>query len=195
MSGSGNVVAFPTPPVRKLSEEELDSIGRIRLGYAYNFAPVMPVLFSGSAGAERWSLAKFMDEAQFPFATFDIIDRLGIGSFDIGNFYANINLERIHLPAELSALTTAKAIAYLLDIVACELSASFERGQLRSVSALGGDALIRSIRAQGLEWRRGGTKDEINLYYHFVCAERHPVIGRAVHNAAINRWGAARTVA
>ena len=192
---SGNVVAFPMPPVRKLTEAELDSIDRIRLGYVYNFAPVMPVLFAGSAGAERWSLAKFMHEAEFPFATFDIIDRLDIGSFDIGNFYANINLERIHLPGELSALTTAKAIAYLLDIVACELSVSFERGQLRSVSALGGDALIRSIRAQGLEWRRGGTKDEINLYYHFICAERNPVICRAVHNAAINRWGAARTVA
>jgi hypothetical protein len=190
---SGNVVAFLTPPVRKLTEEELESIDRIRLGYDYNFAPVMPVLFPGSTGAERWSLSKFLENAEFPFATFDVIDRVGISSFDIDNFYANINLERIHLPGELSAVTTAKAIAYLLDIVACELSASFERGHPRSVSALGGDALIRSIRAQAREWRKSGTMDEINLYYHFVCAERHPVIGRAVRNAAINRWGASRT--
>jgi hypothetical protein len=189
---SANVVAFPTPPVRKLAEEELEFIERIRLGYGYNFAPPGARLF---VGCSQWSLSKFLDEAEFPFATVDAIDRLGIGSFDIGSFYETVSLERIHLPGELSAVTTAKVIAYLLDIVACELSASFERGQLRAISALAGDALIRSIRTQAWEWRKSGTNDEINLYYHFVCAERNPVIGSAVHNAAINRWGASRASA
>jgi hypothetical protein len=146
-------------------------------------------------GRPYWSLTDFLDDVGFPFSNVDNVDRLGIGSFDTGSFYANINLERVHLPGELSAVTTAKVIAYLLDIVECELSASFGRGQLRAISALAGDALIRSIRTQAREWRTLGTNDEINLYYHFVCAERNPVIGQAVHNAAINRWGASRALA
>ena len=183
------MVAFPIPGVRRLADAEVDRINRIRLGYSYDFAPLAPQMFAGVVVRERWSLSKYLYEAEFPFAGLDAVDRGGIESFDIGRFYANINVERIHVPGELSAVTTAKVIAYLLDIVECEFNCRTEQGWLTSVSEVAGDALIRSIRGQGREWRKQGIGDEINLYHHFVCAERNPVVRRGVENAVINRWG------
>ena len=187
---SGNVVAFPIPGVRRLTDTEVDRINRIRLGHDYNFAPLAPQMFAGVVERERWSLAKFLDEAEFPFAGLDAVDRRGIESLDIGCFCADVNLERVHVPGELSAVTTAKVIAYLLDIVECEFNRrTVDQGWLTSVSEVAGDALIRSIRGRAREWRKQGIRDEINLYHHFVCAERNPVVRRGVENAVINRWG------
>jgi len=193
---SDNVVDFPPAPLRKLSKAELTAIDGIRFTYPYNFAPIAPRLFSEIG--ERWSLSKFLDSQEFPFARLDIVDRRGIAAFEMMRFYANVNLERIHVPGELSAVTTAKVIAYLLDIVACEFNYRFELWSERppriilSVSQLAGDSLIRSIRAQAKEWQEAQPDDELNLYNHFVYAERNPVIRQGVKNATLNRWGCSR---
>jgi len=192
---SGKVLKFPTAPVRKLTSPELDAINQIRFTYPYNFAPLAPRLFEGIV--ERWSLSKFLDAQEFPFARLDIVDRRGIESFEMSRFYANIDMERMHIPGELSAVTTAKVIAYLLDIVECEFNYRFELWsedppRILSVSQLAGDSLIRSIRAQAREWQKAKADDELNLYNHFVYAERNPVIGQAVQNATINRWSSSR---
>ena len=192
---SGKVLEFPIPPVRKLTSPEVDSINRIRFTYPYNFAPLAPQLFDGTI--ERWSLSKFLDEQEFAFARLDIVDRRGIESFEMSRFYSNVDMERIHIPGELSAVTTAKVIAYLLDIVECEFNYRFELWcedppRILSVSQLAGDSLIRSIRAQAKRWETEKADDELNLYNHFVYAERNPVIGRAVQNAAINRWSSSK---
>ena len=194
---SGKVLKFPSPipAVRQLTSPELDAINRIRFSYPYNFTPLAPRLFDGTI--ERWSLSKFLDEQEFPFARLDIVDRLGIESFEMSRFYANVDIERIHIPGELSAVTTAKVIAYLLDIVECEFNYRFELWcedppRILSVSQLAGDSLIRSIRTQAKAWEKAKANDELNLYNHFVYAERNPVIGQAVQNAAINRWSSSK---
>ena len=192
---SAKVLNFPTGPVRKLTSPELDAINRIRFTYPYNFAPLALRLFGGAI--ERWSLSKFLDEQEFPFARLDIVDSRGIESFEMSRFYANVDMERIHIPGELSAVTTAKVIAYLLDILECEFNYRFELWsedppRVLTVTQLAGDSLIRSIRAQAKRWETEKADDELNLYNHFVYAERNPVIGRAVQNAAINRWSSSK---
>ena len=192
---SAKVLNFPTGPVRKLTSPELDAINRIRFTYPYNFAPLALRLFGGAI--ERWSLSKFLDEQEFPFARLDIVDSRGIESFEMSRFYANVDMERIHIPGELSAVTTAKVIAYLLDILECEFNYRFELWsedppRVLTVTQLAGDSLIRSIRAQAKRWETEKADDELTLYNHFVYAERNPVIGRAVQNAAINRWSSSK---
>ena len=126
------MVAFPMPPVRKLTEAEPESINRIRLSYAYDFAPLAPQLFPGIVGRERRSLSKFLDEPEFPFATLDMVERGGVGSLDISGFYANINLERIHYRGRAErgaapdattdpAAALAAEVAALTDLVAISL--------------------------------------------------------------------------
>jgi hypothetical protein len=189
---------FPSVKPRPLVKEELDRIDQIDLSYPYDFAPVSPV-FLEKRKRECWSLAKFLDRQSFPFASLDIIDRLDLDAFDIEGFYKHIDLERLHLPGQISAVTTAKVIKYCLEILACEfnykLHSRYDGAVKRlKVTDLAADKLQREIRRQAKEWQEQKILDEINIYLHFVSAMRHPVVQQGVHNAAVNRFGLSNEV-
>lgn len=184
---------FPSVEPRLLSKDELERIDAIGFGYPYDFAPPSPNFF-GQKKREGWRLSKLMDKQNFPFAGLDIVDKLEIEAFDIDGFYQYVNLDRIHVPGEISAITAAKATKYCLEILACEcnykLHSWFDGAQKQlKIADLAADKLIRGVRRQAKEWEEAEMAESINIYQHFVGAVRHPVISQAVWNAAVNRWG------
>ena len=183
-----------------MSKEELERIDALEFSYPYDFADIGPNLLEfGQGRRERCNLGKLIANETFPFAALDLVDKLGIDAFDIGSFYSNVNLERIHLPGELSAVTACKTVMYCLEILACEVCYTlhdFCDAKVRQlkIEDLAADKAIRRVRRRAKEWQEGKVEDWINLDLHFVQATKHPFINRAVNNAAVNRWGLSRDV-
>lgn len=164
--------------LRDVSADEIVRIKSVRLNYPYNFAePPYPEI--------RWDLADILAHARFPMAVADACDKWECPSFTLDNFFRFIEAKRVSTPGYLSAITTAKLIAYCLQIVE---STGESLKTLRGVSAFDGQDLLYQI-AQLQKNEMAGV-EELSPWNHFLIAVKHPVVRWAVNNAVMNRWGA-----
>jgi len=163
--------------LRDITGEEILRIKRIWLNYPYNFAePPYPEI--------RWDLAEIIDHARFPMAMADACDKWECRNFALENFFRFIEPERVSEPGNLSAVTTAKLIAYCLQIVE---STGESIQTLRGVSEFDGqDLLFQIAKLQATEMPGA---EELSPWNHFLIAVRHPVVRWAANNAVMNRWG------
>ena len=130
--------------LRDITAEEILRIKKIRLNYPYNFAePPYPEI--------RWDLAEIIAHARFPMAMADACDKWECPDFTLDSFFRFVEPGRISEPGYLSAVTTAKLIAYCLQI------AESTGESMQSVCGVSGfdgqDLLFQIMKLQELELR------------------------------------------
>jgi hypothetical protein len=178
------------PKLTAVTDEQLAEINRLHFDFPYNFGPApMPETKS--------TLAEFVRdcEGEFPYAILDLVDKLRLDSFSAESFDHHIDRDLLATPGYLSAVTVAKLIHYCLLILESEAE----------IVAWGGiDHGIASIpdahdiaNAVAVKVNRYKNRNKIPEYDHvgqLFSAVKHPVVGKAVSNAAINRWGISNRV-
>jgi hypothetical protein len=173
------------PKLTTVSGEQVTEIRRIHFNFPYNFGPA-------PSPETKITLAEFVAdyERDFPYAIQDLIDKLKLESFSVESFDHHIDRNLLATPGYLSAVTVAKLVHYCLLILESEAEmitwALIDRG------------VPGTPDAQDIA---GAVADKVNLYPNphlipeydhlgqFLSAVKHPIVGRAVSNAAINRWG------
>jgi hypothetical protein len=102
----------------------------------------------------------------------------------LDSFLRFIEPGRISKPGCLSAVTTAKLIAYCLQI------AESTGESMQPVCGMSGfdgqDLLFQIAKLQETEMAGAGV---LSPWDHFLIAARHPAVRWAVNNAVTNRWG------
>jgi hypothetical protein len=174
------------PKLTAVTEEQVTEINRISFNYPCNFAPA-------PRPATRVTLAEFIRDsaADFPFSVRDVIDKLNLDSISAESFDHHFDRKLLATPGYLSAVTVAKLIHYCLQILESEAEilawGRIDRG-IRGMPDAHDIANALASKAN-----RYTSSNQIPEYDHvgqFLVAVKHPVIGKAVSNAAINRWGA-----
>jgi hypothetical protein len=173
------------PKLTTVTVHQVTEISRIHLNFPYNFGPV-------PGPGTKTTLAEFVQdyEREFPYAIRDLIDKLKLESFSAESFDHHLDRTLLATPGYLSAVTVAKLIHYSLLILESEAEmvtwSRIDRGVPGAPNAYD---------------IAGAVADKMNLYRNprdipeydhvgqFLSAVKHPVVGRAVSNAAINRWG------
>jgi hypothetical protein len=164
------------PGLRDLGADELLDIRAVLLNYPYNFAePPKPDI--------DIQLVDYFANARFPFARADACDKWQVACISMEFFERLLDRRPLAEPGYLSALTTAKLIAYCLQIVE---ATSESLPELRGLSALTGEDIIAQIAELSQSTDAIG---DISPWRQFFLCVKNPVIRRAVNNAVINRWG------
>ena len=173
------------PKLTSVTDQQAAEINRIHFGYPYNFAPA-------PRPETKTTLAEFIREyeTEYPYAIQDLVDKLKLESFSAESFDHHIDRELLATPGHLSAVTVAKLIHYCLLILESEAEmitwARIDQGGSGTPDA-------RDIAgAVAAKVNRYESRLEIPEYDHlaqFLSAVKHPIVGRAVSNAAVNRWG------
>jgi hypothetical protein len=173
----------PLPKLTTVTEEQVTEINRIHLRFPYNFAsPPRP--------ETKTTLAEFLKdhEKEFPYAIQDLVDKLKLDSFSAESFDHHIDRNLLPTPGHLSAVTVAKLVHYCLLILESEA----ERVAWEAIGA--GRPDVNDIaHAVAARMNRYTSRTQVPEYDHigqFLSAVQHPIVGRAVGNAAANRWGA-----
>ena len=174
------------PKLTTVTDEQATEISRIHFNFPYNFSPA-------PRPHTKTTLAEFIrvHEKEFPYAIQDLIDKLKLDSFSVESFDHHIDRNLLSTPGHLSAVTVAKLIQYCLLILESEAElitwARIDRG-------VPGTPDVHDIaNALATKVNRYEDRDKIPEYDHvvqFLSAVKHPIVGRAVSDAAINRWGA-----
>jgi hypothetical protein len=173
------------PKLTVVSEEQLATINRIHLNFPYNFGP--------APGPEtKITLAEFVRdcETEFPYAILDLVDKLNLDFFSAESFEHHIDRNLLVIPGYLSAVTVAKLIQYCLQILESESEMISGSGMNPGIASIPNANDIAAAIA--MKVNRYRHRDMIPEYDHvgqFLAAVRHPVVGKALSNAAINRWG------
>jgi hypothetical protein len=165
--------------------EQVTEISRLHFNFPYNFGPA-------PRPGTKTTLAEFVRdcESEFPYAIRDLVDKLKLETFSAESFDHHIDRELLATPGHLSAVTVAKLIHYCLLILESEAemiaSARIDQGASGTPDArdIAGAVAAKVNRYESLL--------EIPEYDHlaqFLSAVKHPIVGRAVSNAAVNRWG------
>ena len=176
--------ATDLPTVRSSTAEELQVIRRIalRTQHPYNFGPA-------PNPKTHTSLEEFIQswESTHPFASADVVDKWNLESLNAETFDRFIDRAKLSVPGYLSAVTTAKVIAYCLLIMEAEHEA-LQAYWLTILQFVRPDAqdVVNSLAA-----RARAARPESNLDHsrQFADAVRNPVVEAGVNNAAVNRWG------
>jgi hypothetical protein len=173
------------PKLTVVSDEQLAAINRIHLNFPYNFGPA-------PRPETKISLAEFVRdcEKEFPYAILDLVDKLNLDSFSAESFDHHIDRNLLATPGHLSAVTVAKLIQYCLQILESESEMITGSGADLGVVSMPNAHDIAT--AMAVKVNRYKHRNKIPEYDHvgqFLSAIRHPVVGKAVSNAAINRWG------
>jgi hypothetical protein len=173
------------PKLTAVTDEQLTEISRIHFGFPYNFAPA-------PRPETKTTLAEFVRdyEKEFPYAFQDLVDKLQLDSFSAESFDHHIDRSLLATPGHLSAVTVAKLIHYCLQILESEAEMIAWRRIELGVPGMPDAHDIASAVAAKVN--RYGNRADIPEYDHvgqFLAAVKHPIVGRAVSNAAINRWG------
>jgi hypothetical protein len=176
--------ATDLPTVRSSTPEELQVIRRIalRTGHPYNFGPA-------PNPKTHTSLEEFIQswESTHPFASADVVDKWNLESLNAETFDRFIGRAKLSVPGYLSAVTTAKVIAYCLLIIEAEHEA-LQAYWLKKLQFVRPDAqdVVNSLAA-----RARAARPESNLDHsrQFADAVGNPVVEAGVNNAAVNRWG------
>jgi hypothetical protein len=177
----------PLPKLTTVTEEQLTEINRLHLSFPYNFAsPPRP--------ETKITLAEFVrdSEKEFPYAIQDLVDKLRLDSFSAESFDHHIDRNLLATAGHLSAVTVAKLIHYCLLILESEAE-MIAWGAIGST--LPGPVMPDAshiARAMAAKVNRYPNRTELPEYDHvgqLLSAVRHPIVGKAVSNAAVNRWG------
>jgi hypothetical protein len=173
------------PKLTTVTGEQVTEISRLHFNFPYNFGPA-------PRPGTKTTLAEFVRdcESEFPYAIRDLVDKLKLETFSAESFDHHIDRELLATPGHLSAVTVAKLIHYCLLILESEAemiaSARIDQGASGTPDArdIAGAVAAKVNRYESLL--------EIPEYDHlaqFLSAVKHPIVGRAVSNAAVNRWG------
>jgi hypothetical protein len=176
--------ATDLPTVRSSTAEELQVIRRIalRTRHPYNFGPA-------PNPKTHTSLEEFIQswESSHPFAVADVVDKWNLESLNAETFDRFIDRTKLSVPGYLSAVTTARVIAYCLLIIEAEHEA-LQAYWLKKLQFVRPDAqdVVNSLAA-----RTRAARPESNLDHsrQFADAVKNPVVEAGVNNAAVNRWG------
>jgi hypothetical protein len=173
------------PRLTAVTPEQATVISRIHFKYSYNFAPPpRPGL--------KATLAEFIrdQETEFPYAALDLVDKLQLDSFGAESFARHLDKNMLATPGHLSAVTVAKLIQYCLLILESEAEmVRWRRTDSGVTSTPDAQDIANAIASKLNQYQ---DRDKIPEYDHraqFLAAVKHPIVGKGVANAAINRWG------
>jgi hypothetical protein len=175
----------PLPKLTTVTEEQLTQINRLHLHFPYNFAsPPRP--------ETKTTLAEFVRdyEKEFPYAIQDLVDKLKLDSFSAEAFDHHIDRNLLATAGHLSAVTVAKLIHYCLLILESEAE-MIAWGAIGSGLPGRPDAnqIALAVATKMNRYPNLGKVPEYDHVGQFLSAVQHPIVGRAVSNAAVNRWG------
>jgi hypothetical protein len=173
------------PKLTTVTDEQVTEINRIHFSFPYNFAsPPRP--------GTKTALAEFIRdyEKEFPYALRDLVDKMKLDSFSAESFDHHIDRNLLATPGHLSAVTVAKLIHYCLLILESEAEIiAWERIDFGIPRMPDAHEIARVVAAKVNRYENRTKIPEYDHVGQFLSAVKHPVIGRAVSNAAINRWG------
>jgi hypothetical protein len=173
------------PKLTSVTDQQAAEINRIHFGYPYNFAPA-------PRPETKTTLAEFIREyeTEYPYAIQDLVDKLKLESFSAESFDHHIDRNLLATPGHLSAVTVAKLIHYCLQILESEAEMITWRRIDQGVPGMPDVHDIAQVVAAKMNQYENRTKiPEYDHLGQFLSAVKHPIVGRAVSNAAINRWG------
>jgi hypothetical protein len=173
------------PKLTTVTGEQLMEINRIHFNFPYNFGPA-------PRPGTKTTLAEFVRdcECEFPYAIQDLVDKLKLETFGAESFDHHIDRQLLATAGHLSAVTVAKLIHYCLLILESEAeiitSARIDRGLSGTPDA---HDIASAVAAKVNRYESCLKIPEYDHLAQFLSAVQHPIIGRAVSNAAVNRWG------
>jgi len=173
------------PNLTAVTGEQVTAINRIHFSFPYNFGP------TPNPGTKT-TLAEFVRdyESEYPYAIQDLVDKLKLESFSAESFDHHIDRNLLATAGHLSAVTVAKLIHYCLLILDSEAEmitwARIDRGMSGTPSACD---IAGAVAAKVNRYENCHEIPEYDHIGQFLAALKHPIVGRAVSNAAINRWG------
>lgn len=174
----------PLPKLTSVTEEQLTEINRLHLSFPYNFA-------SPPGPETKTTLAEFLrdNEKEFPYAIQDLVDKLQLDSFGAESFDHHLDRNLLATAGHLSAVTVAKLVHYCLLIL--ESEAEILGGAIGSGLPGTPDVnhLAHAVAAKMNQYPNCTKVQEYDHVGQFLSAVRHPIVGKAVSNAAVNRWG------
>jgi hypothetical protein len=173
------------PKLTAVTGEQVTEISRLHFNFPYNFGPA-------PRPGTKTTLAEFVRdcESEFPYAIRDLVDKLKLETFSAESFDHHIDRELLATPGHLSAVTVAKLIHYCLLILESEAEmiapARIDQGASGTPDArdIAGAVAAKVNRYESLL-----EIPEYDNLAQFLSAVKHPIVGRAVSNAAVNRWG------
>lgn len=173
------------PKLISVTAGQATEINRIHFKYSYNFGPP-------PKPGTKATLAEFVrdQETEYPYAPLDLVDKLKLESFGAESFDRHIDRNMLATPGHLSAVTVAKLIHYCLLILESEEEAVRSQRADKGVANLPDAQDIANAIA--IKANQYSDWDRIPQYDHggqLLAAVKHPIVGRGVSNAAINRWG------
>ena len=173
------------PKLTTVTEEQLTEINRLHLSFPYNFAsPPRP--------ETKTTLAEFVrdNEKEFPYAIQDLVDKLKLDSFSAESFDHHLDRNLLATAGHLSAVTVAKLIHYCLLILESEAEI-LAWGAIGSGLSGTPDAnhLAHAVAAKMNQYPNRTKVPEYDHVGQFLSAVQHPIVGKGVSNAAVNRWG------
>jgi hypothetical protein len=173
------------PKLTTVTDEQVTEINRIHFSFPYNFAsPPRP--------GTKTALAEFIRdyEKEFPYALRDLVDKMKLDSFSAESFDHHIDRNLLATPGHLSAVTVAKLIHYCLLILESEAEMiAWERIDFGIPRMPDAHEIARVVAAKVNRYENRTKIPEYDHVGQFLSAVKHPIVGRAVSNAAINRWG------
>jgi hypothetical protein len=173
-----------------VTDDQVTEINRISFNFPYNFAPA-------PKHETKLTLAEFVRDSasEFPYSIRDLVDKLKLDCFSAESFDRHIDRAFLAIPGHLSAVTVAKLVQYCLQILESEAEILLWRRIDRGVQGMpDANDIANAVAAKANRYK---SPDQVPEYDHvgqFLAAVKHPVVGKAVSNAAINRWGASEKI-
>ncbi len=173
------------PKLTAVTAEQATEINRIHFKYAYNFGPP-------PSPESKATLAEFIrdQEAEYPYAALDLVDKLKLDSFGPESFDRHIDRNMLATPGHLSAVTVAKMIQYCLLILESEAEmVRWQRTDRGLTSLPDAQDIANAIAIKANRYKDRDKIPEYDYIAQLLAAVKHPIVGKAVSSAAINRWG------
>jgi hypothetical protein len=173
------------PRLTAVTDEQLTDINRLHIDFPYNFGPP-------PGPATKTTLSQMLRdyEKEFPYAPRDLVDKLKLDSFSAESFDRHIDRNLLTTPGYLSAVTVAKLIHYCLLILESEAEmitwARIDQGVRGMPDA---HDIANAVAHKVNRYQRPQKIHQYDYVGQFLAAVKHPIVARAVSNAAINRWG------
>ena len=173
------------PKLTAVTAEQATEIHRIHFKYSYNFGPP-------PKPETKATLAEFIrdQEAEYPYAALDLIDKLKLDAFGAESFDRHIDRNLLATPGHLSAVTVAKLIQYCLLILESEAEMVMCRRTDKGVTTMpDAQDIADAIAMKANQYKRRDKIPEYDYVAQLLAAVKHPIVGKGVSSAAINRWG------